>query len=260
MSYNRFHDPDEYSDDVVTIRRLHAEMDRAVLDAYGWTDIPIECDFILDTSRTKRSVPPARSHGGTVGPMKCANEALACLLALNTDRAQEERLELGDRGGKTPLEAPSSRLGQPVIWGGVRVVQAASSIHVRSASCQGSPARPGWSGPGEVLESELLRQTPSAARYLTGFLVPLGASDAQRVDETVTEEVDAAGESGGVDDGCHRDAGSEKSVPAILDRTERDAPARRGPLYLTVRWGDYHPEAPSRRRDEPSEELSAGRR
>ena len=23
-------------------------MDRAVLDAYGWTDIPIDCEFLLD--------------------------------------------------------------------------------------------------------------------------------------------------------------------------------------------------------------------
>ena len=30
------------------LRELHAAMDRAVLDAYGWTDIPTDCEFLLD--------------------------------------------------------------------------------------------------------------------------------------------------------------------------------------------------------------------
>jgi hypothetical protein len=33
-TYNRFHDPKETSDDIQTLRDLHVEMDRAVLDAY----------------------------------------------------------------------------------------------------------------------------------------------------------------------------------------------------------------------------------
>ncbi len=47
-TYNRFHDPDETSADIVELRRLHGEMDRAVLGAYGWEDIPIEYGFFLD--------------------------------------------------------------------------------------------------------------------------------------------------------------------------------------------------------------------
>ena len=38
-TYNRFHDPDERSPDILKLRELHAAMDRAVLDAYGWTDL-----------------------------------------------------------------------------------------------------------------------------------------------------------------------------------------------------------------------------
>ena len=30
------------------LRELHAAMDRAVLDAYGWTDISTDCEFLLD--------------------------------------------------------------------------------------------------------------------------------------------------------------------------------------------------------------------
>ena len=33
---------------ILRLRELHAAMDRAVLDAYGWTDIPTDCDFFLD--------------------------------------------------------------------------------------------------------------------------------------------------------------------------------------------------------------------
>ena len=47
-TYNRFHDPDERDPEIVKLRELHSAMDRAVLDAYGWSDIPTECEFLLD--------------------------------------------------------------------------------------------------------------------------------------------------------------------------------------------------------------------
>jgi hypothetical protein len=47
-TYNRFHDPDERDADTDTLRALHAELDRAVLDAYGFSDLPNACEFLLD--------------------------------------------------------------------------------------------------------------------------------------------------------------------------------------------------------------------
>ena len=47
-TYNRFHDPNETSPGIVRLRELHDAMDRAVLDAYGWTDIQPNCEFLLD--------------------------------------------------------------------------------------------------------------------------------------------------------------------------------------------------------------------
>lgn len=44
-TYNRFHDVDERSADILKLRELHAQMDRVVLDAYGWTDIKPIYDF-----------------------------------------------------------------------------------------------------------------------------------------------------------------------------------------------------------------------
>ena len=47
-TYSRFHDPNEISPDILKLRELHAAMDRAVLDAYGWTDLKPTCEFLLD--------------------------------------------------------------------------------------------------------------------------------------------------------------------------------------------------------------------
>ena len=34
--------------EIEQLRELHTVMDRAVLDAYGWDDIPTDCEFLLD--------------------------------------------------------------------------------------------------------------------------------------------------------------------------------------------------------------------
>ena len=47
-TYNRFHDPYETDPEIERLRELHAAMDRAVLDAYAGTDIPTDCEFLLD--------------------------------------------------------------------------------------------------------------------------------------------------------------------------------------------------------------------
>lgn len=89
-TYNRFHDPDETHPDILKLRSLHAEVDRAVLDAYGWTDIAIDCEFRLDyedepDSSSKRKKPWRYRWSETVH-----DEVLARLLKLNRDRAAEE--------------------------------------------------------------------------------------------------------------------------------------------------------------------------
>ena len=38
-TYNRFHDPDETRASIVRLRELHAAMDRAVLEAFGWSEL-----------------------------------------------------------------------------------------------------------------------------------------------------------------------------------------------------------------------------
>ena len=41
----RFHHPDDRTPGILRLRDLHAAMDRAVLDAYGWTDLIPAYDF-----------------------------------------------------------------------------------------------------------------------------------------------------------------------------------------------------------------------
>ena len=88
-TYNRFHDPDEANPDILKLRSLHAECDRAVLDAYGWQDIPTDCEFRLDyedepDSSSKRKKPCRYRWSETVH-----DEVLARLLKLNQKRAAE---------------------------------------------------------------------------------------------------------------------------------------------------------------------------
>jgi hypothetical protein len=47
-TYNRFHDPDEGNEGILYLRALHSAMDRAVLDAYGWSDLQPTCEFLLE--------------------------------------------------------------------------------------------------------------------------------------------------------------------------------------------------------------------
>ena len=37
-TYNRFHNPNEFANDIVKLRELHREMDEAVAQAYGWDE------------------------------------------------------------------------------------------------------------------------------------------------------------------------------------------------------------------------------
>ncbi len=102
-TYNRFHDPEETSPEIQRLRELHARMDRAVLDAYGWTDIPTDCAFLLDhqdeeededDGKKRRKKKPWRYRW----PDEVRDEVLARLLELNLRRSEAERLGLPGGG------------------------------------------------------------------------------------------------------------------------------------------------------------------
>ena len=89
-TYNRFHDPYVNDADIAELRRLHAAMDRAVIDAYGWTDIPTDCEFLLDYEIDEETWGNKKKPYRYRWPDDVRDEVLARLLELNAERAAEE--------------------------------------------------------------------------------------------------------------------------------------------------------------------------
>jgi hypothetical protein len=114
-TYNRFHNPDERHPDILQLRLLHAQMDRAVLDAYGWTDISTDCTFLLDyedeeddenTSKRQKKKPWRYRW-----PEEIHDEVLARLLELNHQRAEAETLS-GKAAEKGKVKGNTKKAGK----------------------------------------------------------------------------------------------------------------------------------------------------
>jgi hypothetical protein len=142
-TYNRFHDPAETSSGLLELRRLHGEMDQAVLNAYGWSDVSTACGFGLDYLDTEEDAQlpedlqqriddgelffwdagdaldfqgQLQAYGAITGrrklpwryrwPESVRDDVLARLLALNAERYEEEvRLGLHSKGAKQAAKA-----------------------------------------------------------------------------------------------------------------------------------------------------------
>ena len=91
-TYNRFHDPNERDPRIARLRELHAAMDSAVLDAYGWTDIPSACEFLLDYEIDEETWGRKKKPWRYRWPDDVRDEMLARLLTLNAERAAEEEM------------------------------------------------------------------------------------------------------------------------------------------------------------------------
>jgi hypothetical protein len=142
-TYNRFHDPAETSSGLLELRRLHGEMDQAVLAAYGWSDVPTSCGFGLDYLDTEDDAQlpdelqeridsgelffweagdaldfqgQLQAYGAITGrrklpwryrwPDAVRDDVLARLLALNAERYEEEvNLGLHSKGAKQAAKA-----------------------------------------------------------------------------------------------------------------------------------------------------------
>jgi hypothetical protein len=95
-TYNRFHDPEDQSPDIQKLRELHAEMDAAVLAAYGWSDLDQTCvfqsefddeeDVDEDEGTGKRAKKKFRLRWET----EVRDRLLARLLQLNRERALQQ--------------------------------------------------------------------------------------------------------------------------------------------------------------------------
>ena len=78
-TYNRFHDPNDLDQGIVRLRELHDSMDRAVLDAYGWADIPTRCEFVPEFDEEDDEGEMGRVHrkkyGVFAGSMKSTTKS-----------------------------------------------------------------------------------------------------------------------------------------------------------------------------------------
>ena len=91
-TYNRFHDPDERDPDILKLRELHAAMDRAVLDAYGWTDTPADLRVpprLRGRRGRSRQASRRKKPWRYRWPDDVRDEVLARLLELNAERAKK---------------------------------------------------------------------------------------------------------------------------------------------------------------------------
>ena len=111
-TYNRFHDPHEDGPDIAELRDLHAAMDRAVLDAYGWREVPTDCYFLLDYQIDEEEWGARKKPYRYRWPDEVRDEVLARLLELNAKRAAEE-MRAGMAATRS-LEEPRRSLGRAV--------------------------------------------------------------------------------------------------------------------------------------------------
>jgi hypothetical protein len=109
-TYNRFHDPNEDSADIQHLRKLHAAMDRAVLDSYGWQYLQPVCEFFPefeDDDEEDEGGRPKKKKYRYRWPEEIHDEVLVLLLKLNRQRALEEGQLLADSIKKTPTKKRS---------------------------------------------------------------------------------------------------------------------------------------------------------
>ena len=99
-TYNRFHSPQEVSQDIATLRALHVEMDHAVAAAYGWTDLDLGHGF----HETKQGIRYTISEAAR-------RTVLDRLLALNHERHAQEEAASG--ASSKPARKPKARKHAP---------------------------------------------------------------------------------------------------------------------------------------------------
>ncbi len=93
-TYNRLHDPNECDPDILKLRGLQTAIDRAMLDAYGWADIAVAYEFLLDYDIDEDTWGSRKKPYRYRWPDAIRDEVLARLLDLNQKRHAEE-LEAG---------------------------------------------------------------------------------------------------------------------------------------------------------------------
>ncbi len=98
MTYNRFHDRSETSEDIARLRALHSEMDLAVAAAYGWHDLELEHGFYETEQGLRYTISKSVRHA-----------ILERLLSLNHQRYAEEQAENLTQAISAPVKRERKR-------------------------------------------------------------------------------------------------------------------------------------------------------
>jgi hypothetical protein len=110
---NRFHDPNQSDPDILKLRELHAAMDRAVLGAYGWSDIKTDCKFLLDYEIDEEDWGDKKKPYRYRWPDEVRDEVLARLLELNAEHAKEEARSGAAAAAKRSSKPVKHRASKP---------------------------------------------------------------------------------------------------------------------------------------------------
>ena len=107
QTYNRFHDPYCDDADIVQLRTLHDQMDRVVLDKFGWSDIEAKSDFL--SSPDIKSTNSSRRSRRYRWSNEVESEILARLIDQNAQRSRDERRQRGrsDLGSRPAMTRPN---------------------------------------------------------------------------------------------------------------------------------------------------------
>ena len=108
-TYNSLKDPTNDSAQIQALRSLHEEMDRAVLDSYGWTDI---------------EVPPycPKNDAERAAVKAFEDEVIDRLFVLNAERAAQERKASNDqtKSAKPTKPKKSEQSDEKIIQKGTK--------------------------------------------------------------------------------------------------------------------------------------------
>ena len=95
-TYNQLKDPES-----LALRRLHEDLDRAVLAAYAWPDIPVPAYETPTTPATRAA------------QESFEDEIIDRLFALNATRAEKEKLRGSGKPAASPAKKTTRKLPKP---------------------------------------------------------------------------------------------------------------------------------------------------
>jgi hypothetical protein len=114
-TYNRFHNPEEGAGDIVRLRELHVEMDKAVASAYQWEVGSGQLEENQSLSTVHRPLNLEHGFHETAQGVRftvsesARREILSRLLRLNHERWEEEQKDIASREEVSPKSKVKGR-------------------------------------------------------------------------------------------------------------------------------------------------------